>query len=728
MQLIQLGELVLNEHLSVIMIDGQEVSLDPKMLDLLMLFCQKSEQLIGRQEILDTVWAGSIVTDNAVNKLVASLRKILGDDSKNPKYIQTVPKRGYRLICAVSFKPFEPAKPQATNLVDTSTPKTVKPDQLPSKSKQYVVAALLFIVLVGFALFFMPTRSIETGVPSKNTQELTRIPGIEHSALMSDEQDYIVFLSQDQQTGAQQLWRKNLISNNEYRIVDVLPNISRLISLTASNETSQLIYLAQGKRGCVVIRANWLNDKKLAEPEVIFDCSSFVISDITWLAKKSQLIFSASAQGESTNHIYRFDLTSQTQQLLTQPDITGVGNSGLDISPDGKKLLIVNIDKAYHSQLFVLDLLTNELTPSLRVNYNISEATWYHDSKRVLYFGAAPSHQILLSDLAGKQQHALLNASDYLKNEFTRIKSSQDILFSTANSNYNNRWLKQSASLKKISNSTVFDTSPALAHQTPNYAFVSSRSGQDQLYYGNLLTGESSIISQLDEHQVFTSLAFSPDDNNLLLTGYSTLWILSVEQLLQGDIPLKSSANEASFQANGALHQIRWLTNDLLYFVVNSNNKTKHYLFNKTNNQQFELSDRWSTLVTDHNQTNRLYLLDKDDNQLYQMPIEQLNFDGQSNQVRISKQQLKPTKIYIPADYWALKIHNEKLHYIIATDEINLFPNSYELHIQSLVAKDKSGSIEVFELSCSCGFDVSDLGLIVSERISFEGDIHRTLN
>ena len=736
MHLIQLGEIVINEKLSLIIIDGQEFPLDPKLLDLLLLFCRQADKIIYRQEILDSVWAGAIVTDNSVNKLVASLRKVLGDDPKNPKYIQTIPKRGYRLICPVLFNTSETLTPDKSSLLNTSTitsaSLSVTPEILVSKRKRTLLVSIVLMIFIGYTLFLLRPSIInivttEKIMPSKNTQELTRMSGIEHSALMNEKQNFIVFLRENLKTGTQELWRKHLITKNEYRVKGALSHISQLISVSAPNESYPLIYLAQDKQQCSVVSAHWINEKQLTEPKVIFDCSSIFINDIVWHAEKSQLIYSAKGFTETKNRIYSFNLTNKTQQLLTQPDKYGLGNSGLDLSPDGKRLLIVNNAEVYNSQLFVLDLSTNELTPALSLNYKITEATWYHDSKRVLYFGPSPSHQIMINDLNGKQEHTLVNASDYLNKGISRINTSQDILFSTFKANYSNRWLKQPSSLKTINNSTVYDRYPALAHQSPNYGFISTRNGQEQLYYSNLLTGESKVISQFKSHKTFSSLSFSPSDNYILLSENKRLWILPVEPSINDEVTLTLDTDNINFDVNGKLIKSIWLNDDLLYYIVRNGEEKKHYLFDRINKQQIGLTDRWSTLVTDHSQANILYLLDKHDHQLYQMPLKKLILNQKNGQIKIPKEELKPLHVFIPADSYFLKVHQQKVHYIIATDSVNLLPNSYNLHIQPLKPTDKLSSPETFKLKCNCGYDVADSGLMVSERISLEGDIHRTV-
>jgi len=77
---------------------GQPLALEPKAFDLLLLLVSRSGELVTRQEVLDRVWAGVYVTDNAVARVVAQLRRVLGDAARDARYIETVPTRGYRFI------------------------------------------------------------------------------------------------------------------------------------------------------------------------------------------------------------------------------------------------------------------------------------------------------------------------------------------------------------------------------------------------------------------------------------------------------------------------------------------------------------------------------------------------------------------------------------------------------------------------------------------------------
>ena len=81
---------------------GQVIQLEPKTLRLLLFLIENRGRLIEKDEILDAIWNGTHVTENALTREIGKLRKTLGDDPKAPKYIQTVHTRGYRFIAELA--------------------------------------------------------------------------------------------------------------------------------------------------------------------------------------------------------------------------------------------------------------------------------------------------------------------------------------------------------------------------------------------------------------------------------------------------------------------------------------------------------------------------------------------------------------------------------------------------------------------------------------------------
>jgi DNA-binding winged helix-turn-helix (wHTH) protein/tetratricopeptide (TPR) repeat protein len=81
--------------------DGQNVPLSPKIIDLLLFLAARPSVLVSKDDLFRALWPDVAVTDNALTQAVSELRQALGDDPANPKFVQTVARRGYRFIAPV---------------------------------------------------------------------------------------------------------------------------------------------------------------------------------------------------------------------------------------------------------------------------------------------------------------------------------------------------------------------------------------------------------------------------------------------------------------------------------------------------------------------------------------------------------------------------------------------------------------------------------------------------
>lgn len=81
--------------------DGAPVELNARYLDALALLVREQGRLVSKDRFLDEVWRGVPVTDEALTQCVKTLRRQLGDDAAAPRFIETVPKHGYRFIAPV---------------------------------------------------------------------------------------------------------------------------------------------------------------------------------------------------------------------------------------------------------------------------------------------------------------------------------------------------------------------------------------------------------------------------------------------------------------------------------------------------------------------------------------------------------------------------------------------------------------------------------------------------
>ena len=91
--------------------DGVNIPLSPKIIDLLLFLAARPSVLVSKDDLFRALWPDVAVTDNALTQAVSELRQALGDDPANPKYVQTVARRGYRFI-----SPVEPIVSAATTV------------------------------------------------------------------------------------------------------------------------------------------------------------------------------------------------------------------------------------------------------------------------------------------------------------------------------------------------------------------------------------------------------------------------------------------------------------------------------------------------------------------------------------------------------------------------------------------------------------------------------------
>ena len=98
--------------------NGDEVHLEPIVLKLLIYLISHRDRLVTRQELMDTVWGDTVISESALSKAIARLRKALDDDPAAPRYLETVHSQGFRFIGRVGEcdLPDQPAPPRASIL------------------------------------------------------------------------------------------------------------------------------------------------------------------------------------------------------------------------------------------------------------------------------------------------------------------------------------------------------------------------------------------------------------------------------------------------------------------------------------------------------------------------------------------------------------------------------------------------------------------------------------
>ena len=97
----RVGPSLVQPSLNTIIHNGKTARLEPKMMEVLVYLAEHQGEVVPKERLMRAVWAETFVSDDVLTRCISELRRALEDDAKEPHVIQTIPKRGYRLMVAV---------------------------------------------------------------------------------------------------------------------------------------------------------------------------------------------------------------------------------------------------------------------------------------------------------------------------------------------------------------------------------------------------------------------------------------------------------------------------------------------------------------------------------------------------------------------------------------------------------------------------------------------------
>lgn len=144
----QIGEWWVKPYTNTIVGPKGDVRVEPKAMQVLVLLASRQGEVVAKQDILTEVWEGTYVSDEVLPNAIWEVRKALGDDARNPRFIQTLPKKGYRLITPVESR------------TETGAEATADGDKNPTRKGRGVVAltAAAAATVIALAIVGVITR------------------------------------------------------------------------------------------------------------------------------------------------------------------------------------------------------------------------------------------------------------------------------------------------------------------------------------------------------------------------------------------------------------------------------------------------------------------------------------------------------------------------------------------------------------------------------------------
>jgi DNA-binding winged helix-turn-helix (wHTH) protein/Tol biopolymer transport system component len=159
--------------------DGAPVPLSPRLFDTLLILVENSGHVVEKNDLMQKIWTDVAVEENNLTQNISALRKILGDSLEGPKFIETIPKRGYRFVAPVKEISEEAPgndRPSVTNLSAREHRATVLAGGTQERSLRIAPAMVLgamLLVLVGSVVIWRSLTRSGRQLQLKETQLTT---------------------------------------------------------------------------------------------------------------------------------------------------------------------------------------------------------------------------------------------------------------------------------------------------------------------------------------------------------------------------------------------------------------------------------------------------------------------------------------------------------------------------------------------------------------------------
>jgi DNA-binding winged helix-turn-helix (wHTH) protein/Tol biopolymer transport system component len=519
----QIEAFVFCEKQQTLSIEQEVLQLEPMVVELLAYFCRHTNQIISRDQLIEQVWGGRLITDNAVTKVINKLRKNLNDDPRKPRFIATLPKKGYKFIASASEIVEVNIAEQASNKTSRVTSAETHGQILDiSKEKSSFTRPLFILGLMALLVWIIFSfQNDKVHSPITQVKALTRSAGNEAWPQVSPNGNYLAYMEfGDKRIN---LWVKSLIDEKSVEITHGKENELGVGPASWNSDGSKLAYLVASSNSCQYY-VREISGLTLGEPELIHNCPVGSFGRISFTHDDNRVVYTESDDSPYT--LFEMNLATGVKRRLNQPEQFLGGNSQFDLHPTKNTLLISSPDKQQWEGYYSLDLETDELTLLFKQDAYICCGIWDHSGERVVLMGDHPAYQLVSYDRNGNDKQVIYSGSQQLRGPQRHING-KDYLFIAGYVNQNALYYDfETQSDIFVANTSVDDRLAVFSEHNDQIAFIGLSTGNEEVWLTDKQGSQLTKLTQFNDSRHIISLLWSSSGNYLLGLSLNQIYLI----------------------------------------------------------------------------------------------------------------------------------------------------------------------------------------------------------
>src|SRR5688500_2101920 len=242
--LYKFGDFTIDVDQRVLLRAEEFVSLTPKVFDTLLILVESGGRIVEKEELKRRLWPDTFVDEANIAFNIQQVRKCLNDDARSPRYVGTVPRRGYRFLVDVEVVP----RNQTTTADVHSSVSPTLATSTDSRKRVTAFAAATVILLIGAGLLAWSLSRRKSAVEDNNNVSRPRTPPLRLEQLTATGQSNLVALSPDGKYLAYQrasetksaLWLRHLEPNTN---LEIIPPTGYIFGVAFANSVEYLYWV-----------------------------------------------------------------------------------------------------------------------------------------------------------------------------------------------------------------------------------------------------------------------------------------------------------------------------------------------------------------------------------------------------------------------------------------------------------------------------------------------------